>query len=217
MKTPPVSSTANEFVIPSPRLRDSDLAGSRVDPADDPLRRREPDPPVPVGQRGDDPVALRHDAAEVVIADELEARAAGLGDDEHVARRGRRDYAVAIVEIEVAAAREVAKRVGAYVARRQVVGREHLEARRVHHRHDRPVEADAEHDDAPLAVETRRGAFARRKRRVGLDVVAERPAPRVGVGLVGVGVDVAEPVRGHVGVARDLGGRRPAWERRGLR
>ena len=63
-------------VVDRERVRDplaeaarDDPARAGLDPADHALRRREPDPPVPVGKRGDDPVALRDDAAEVEVAD----------------------------------------------------------------------------------------------------------------------------------------------------
>ena len=112
-----------------------------------------------------------------------------------------------VVEVEVAAAGEVRQRVArARHARRQRVAGDGVERDRVQQPQRGAVEADAHGHQTPARVEGDRRALGRvggRRRRDAAG--AQRAGAAVGVGLVGVDVDVRLPVRSHVRVARRSG------------
>ena len=194
MNTPPVSSTANESVIALARVVDAHGAASRVDGADDAARGDEPEAAGPVGQRGDDPVVRAAPAVESTSRSSSKPGVGRLRDDEQVPVGGRQHRAVAVVEVEVAAAGEVVERAGAR-RRGGRGGRSNdasvLERPRVHQRQHRAVEPDADRHDPPARVERHRRALAPLEHRRAAHLVAERPGARIGVGHVRVVVDVA--------------------------
>src|SRR5581483_2253970 len=128
-----------------------------------------------------------------------------LGDHVDAVVRGRDHRAIVVVEVEVAAAREVAERVPARPAGRQREGRQRLERAGVEQRQLGPVEPDADRHDPPSGVEGDRGALAEEEGRCGPDGVPEGAAELVRVGHVRVVVDVGAAVRGHERVLRDRG------------
>ena len=90
-------------------------------------------------------------------------------------------------------------------ARRQVERGQQREGLRVHQHEARVLDADADGDDPPGAVERDRRALGPQERGGALHRAPERARTGVGVGLVGVVVDVAAPVRRHERVARHGG------------
>ena len=175
-----------------------------VDGADERVHGDEPEEPAPVGQARDDPLGRLDDGGEIVHAHQLEGgpeRRGRLAHHPDLVAVGRDDGAVLVVEVEVAAAREVAEHAAApRRARRERKDGEQVERRRVEHREPRPLEADADGDDPAGGVEGERCALGVLLRRENLGAAAERPAAHVGVGLVGVVVDVAASVGRHEGV-----------------
>ena len=211
MKTPPVSSTANELEIPSPdELHRPHGPVAAIDRADQATAGDEPEQPLPVGQHRDDPVAGGDLRAQVVVAVDGEARPARVGDDEHVAVVRRDHRPVVLVEVEVAAAREVGERVAARCsdcgaagawrpARRGCAGRAApAPAGRARRRRSRSAPGESK------VIEP----HSRANSAEGSEPSPSGPESRVGVGHVGVVVDVAAPVRRHEGVAGRL--RHPA-------
>ena len=177
-----------------------DLAAVRLDGADEAVHRHEPESPRPVGQRGDDALGDRHHSREVVHADELEAgprRTIGLAHDPDLSVIRRGHHPVELVEVEVAAPREIAEHGAAAGARRERKGGLGVEGLGVDHGQHRSLDADADGDHPPLAVEGEGAAFGVLQGRPGLRRAAERAGPDVGIGLVRVVVDVAAIVRGH--------------------
>ena len=102
--------------------------------ADDTGDRDEPDPSGPVGQCALDPRPAGR-LADVDVADHLEALTvlAALRDHQQVAGERGDHRAVLVVEVEVAAAREVAERERAGLSWRELVGGEGRERLRVEH------------------------------------------------------------------------------------
>src|SRR5581483_2616766 len=94
------------------RFERVDGARGGVHVAHDSLGRYEPDPPRPVGERRLYLVAGRHGGAEVVVAIEREP-GSRLAHHPDVAGGGGDHGPVAVVEVEVAAAREVGERAAA--------------------------------------------------------------------------------------------------------
>ena len=111
---------------------------------------------------------------------------------------GRDHRLVALVEVEIAAARKVGEWIaGAWAARRERHHRQQVERVGIEHRQARPFEPDADRHDPALAVERQRPALRALEGGAGFHAVAERPRPEVRVGHVGVVVQVAPPVRSH--------------------
>ena len=206
MNTPPDSSIAKLFAIVSPcgsRMERTTLPGvtypttpetvtNQIRPAQSGSALWIPDPPV----------ALLTSTSRTSLNPSPFCTV--LRDHQQVPGEGCDDGAVLVVEVEVAAAREVAERERAGLARRQLVGGEGRQCLRVEHPQRRADGGDADRDDPALAVERHRGALGGEHRAGDLGVATERTGHVVGVGLVGVVVDVAALVGGHERVAGDL-------------
>ena len=131
----------------------------------EPVRADEPDPPVPVGQRGVD--ACRLHRARRLTRYCVDKPEPGLVRPPTTRMRpvGGRDHgAVPVVEVEVAAAGEVREEGEvADPAQRQVVGRQGLERGRVEQHQPGALKPDARDQDLAAASEGR----GRRSRRPG--------------------------------------------------
>ena len=183
-------------------LQARDLSAVRLHGADEAVHRHEPESPRPVGQRGDDALGDRHHSREVVHADELEAgprRTIGLAHDPDLSVIRRGHHPVELVEVEVAASREIAEHGAAPAAgpRREREGGLRVEGLGIDHGQHRSLDTDTDGDHPPLAVERQGATLGVLQGRADLGRAAERSRPDVGVGLVRIVVDVAPPVRGH--------------------
>ena len=204
MKTPPVSSTPEGVADRLAEVPGPDRAGLPVHGADHPGRGHEPDPAVPVGERGEDggAVGLRGHVVLVPQGEHRGVGGAGVGDDVDLAVGGRHDHAVAVVEVEVAAAAEAGEGLGRRRARRQGELGQHVEGLGVEHPQVDGLDAHADREQPAPPVEGDRRALLGEERRDDLGGVAERAGRGAGVGLVGVVVEVAAPVGGHERVPR---------------
>ena len=181
----------------------ADGAG-RGDVPDDAGDRDEPDPTAPVRQGALDARPAGH-SAQVDVAHGTEAPAlrSVLGDRQQVAGERGHDGAVPVVEVEVAAAGEVVEGERPRSTRRQLLGGQRRQRRGVQHPQGRALRGDADGDDAAAAVEGDRCALGREQGAGDLRVAPQWSRTVVGVGLVGVVVDVAATVGRHERVPGD--------------
>ena len=155
-------------------------------------------------------VADAHRAGQVVVALDPKARRLGLPDHEHVAGGGGDHGPVAVVEVEVATTGEVGERagvaVGLQLSRRKLQAGQLVQRVGLEHHQARALEPYADGDQAATAIEGVRGAVGRLGAGGAAHAAPERPEPAVAVGLPCVGVEVAEPVRGHERMTGRFGG-----------
>ena len=117
--------------------------------------------------------------------------------------RGRDHGAIAVVEVEVPTAGEVLEDVSAdALARRQRQRRPPFERAGVEQLVSRSGETHADRHDSPGRVEGDRAAVSALRRCDHLQPAAQRSGSSVGVGLIGVDMQVAASVGGHERMAR---------------